>query len=125
MQLGDRVKEIRKALGLTQIEFGKRISASGATISTTESGKTTPDNQTLNLICREFGVNLDYLLHGTGPTFAPKEATALDRIDQLLGGGNEFVKAVFVELADLSDEEWQMLHDFVQRVMDRTKNPGQ
>lgn len=125
MQLGDRVKELRKALGLTQIEFGKRISASGATVSTTESGKTTPDNQTLSLICREFGVNLDYLLHGTGPRFAPKEATALDRIDQLLGGGNEFVKSVFVELADLSDEEWQMLHDFVQRVMDRTKNPGQ
>lgn len=125
MQLGDRVKELRKALGLTQIEFGKRISASGATVSTTESGKTTPDNQTLNLICREYGVNLDYLLHGTGPMFAPKEATALDRIDQLLGGGNEFVKAVFVELADLSDEEWQMLHDFVQRDMDRTKNPGQ
>lgn len=121
----ERIKVIRQSLGLTQDEFASRIGISRSALSLLESGKNNPSERTVMLICREFGVNLDYLLHGTGPMFAPKEATALDRIDQLLGGGNEFVKAVFVELSDLSDEEWQMLHDFVQRVMDRTKNPGQ
>lgn len=121
----ERIKVIRQSLGLTQDEFASRIGISRSALSLLESGKNNPSERTVMLICREFGVNLDYLLHGAGPMFAPKEATALDRIDQLLGGGNEFVKAVFVELADLSDEEWQMLHDFVQRVMARTKNPGQ
>lgn len=121
----ERIKVIRQSLGLTQDEFASRIGISRSALSLLESGKNNPSERTVMLICREFGVNLDYLLHGTGPMFAPKEATALDRIDQLLTGGNEFVKAVFVELADLSDEEWQVLHDFVQRVMDRTKNPGQ
>lgn len=121
----ERIKLIRQSLGLTQDEFASRIGISRSALSLLESGKNNPSERTVMLICREFGVNLDYLLHGAGPMFAPKEATALDRIDQLLGGGNEFVKAVFVELADLSDDEWQMLHDFVQRVMDRTKNPGQ
>lgn len=121
----EQIKVIRQSLGLTQDEFASRIGISRSALSLLESGKNNPSERTVMLICREFGVNLDYLLHGAGPMFAPKEATALDRIDQLLGGGNEFVKAVFVELADLSDDEWQMLHDFVQRVMDRTKNPGQ
>lgn len=121
----DRIKDIRKALDMTQTEFAQRIGIKQNSLANIEIGRRNASNQVVTSICREFGVNLDYLLHGAGPMFAPKEATALDRIDQLLGGGNEFVKAVFVELADLSDEEWQMLHDFVQRVMDRTKNPGQ
>lgn len=121
----DRIKDIRKALDMTQTEFAQRIGIKQNSLANIEIGRRNASNQVVTSICREFGVNLDYLLHGTGPMFAPKEATALDRIDQLLGGGNEFVKAVFVELADLSDDEWQMLHDFVQRVMDRTKNPGQ
>ena len=120
----DRIKDIRKALDMTQTEFAQRIGIKQNSLANIEIGRRNASNQVVTSICREFGVNLDYLLHGTGPMFAPKEATALDRIDQLLGGGNEFVKAVFVELADLSDDEWQMLHDFVQRVMDRTKNPG-
>ena len=120
----DRIKDIRKALDMTQTEFAQRIGIKQNSLANIEIGRRNASNQVVTSICREFGVNLDYLLHGAGPMFAPKEATALDRIDQLLGGGNEFVKAVFVELADLSDEEWQMLHDFVQRVMGRTKNPG-
>lgn len=121
----DRIKDIRKALDMTQTEFAQRIGIKQNSLANIEIGRRNASNQVVTSICREFGVNLDYLLHGTGPMFAPKEVTALDRIDQILTGGNEFVKAVFVELADLSDDEWQMLHDFVQRVMDRTKNPGQ
>lgn len=121
----DRIKDIRKALDMTQTEFAQRIGIKQNSLANIEIGRRNASNQVVTSICREFGVNLDYLLHGTGPMFAPKEATALDRIDQLLGGGNEFVKAVFVELADLSDDEWQVLHDFVQRVMERTKNPDQ
>ena len=121
----DRIKDIRKALDMTQTEFAQRIGIKQNSLANIEIGRRNASNQVVTSICREFGVNLDYLLHGTGPMFAPKEATALDRIDQLLGGVNEFVKAVFVELADLSDDEWQVLHDFVQRVMERTKNPDQ
>lgn len=121
----DRIKDIRKALDMTQAEFAQRIGLKQNSLANIEIGRRNASNQLVTSICREFGVNLDYLLHGTGPMFAPKESTALDRIDQLLTGGNAFVKAVFVELADLSDDEWQVLHDFVQRVMERTKNPGQ
>lgn len=121
----DRIKDIRKALDMTQAEFAQRIGLKQNSLANIEIGRRNASNQLVTSICREFGVNLDYLLHGTGPMFAPKESTALDRIDQLLTGGNAFVKAVFVELADLSDEEWQVLHDFVQRVMERTKNPDQ
>ncbi|MDY2655829.1 MAG: helix-turn-helix transcriptional regulator [Candidatus Limiplasma sp.] len=121
----DRIKDIRKALDMTQTEFAQRIGIKQNSLANIEIGRRNASNQVVISICREFGVNQDYLLKGEEPMFIPKEEAAHDRIDQLLSGGNNFVKAVFIELADLSDEEWQVLHDFVQRVMDRTKNPGQ
>ena len=69
MSIGERVKELRSELKLTQIEFGRRIGTSGATVSTTESGKTTPDNQTLLLISREFGVRREWLEFGDEPKY--------------------------------------------------------
>ena len=72
MSIGERVKQLRSELKLTQLDFGRRIGVSGATVSTTESGKTTPDNQTILLICREFGINRLWLETGEGPKY-PEE----------------------------------------------------
>lgn len=72
MSIGERVKQLRSELKLTQLDFGRRIGVSGATVSTTESGKTTPDNQTILLICREYGVNRLWLESGEGPRY-PEE----------------------------------------------------
>ena len=75
MSIGNRVKALRSELKMTQLEFGRRIGTSGATISTTESGKTTPDNQTILLICREFGVRREWLELGHEPMYAKEAAS--------------------------------------------------
>jgi len=61
-----RLRELRKSLGLTQGEFGKRIGMSDVAISYMESGRTALSNQNLNLICLTFGVNREWLRHGEG-----------------------------------------------------------
>lgn len=116
--MNQRIKEIRKALHLTQMEFGERIGLKQNTIATIEMGKRGVTQQLALSICREFGVNLDYLLHGDEPMFAPKDVTTLDKIDQYLTGENPFVRAVFMELACLSDQEWEYMYKFMRKVVE-------
>ena len=119
--MNQRVKNIRKALNLTQAEFGEKIGLKQNTIATIEIGKRGVTQQLALSICREFGVNLDYLLHGEEPMFAPKDVAALDRIEQYLTGDNPFVKSVFMELASLSDQEWEVMYSFMKKVVENTQ----
>ena len=69
MNMGERVKEVRKLLNLTQEEFGNKLGVTKATISRLESGVINLTEQTLKLICREYNVNSDWLINGTGDMF--------------------------------------------------------
>ncbi len=53
--------------------------------------------------------------------FAPKDVTALDKIEQHLTGDNPFVMAVFMELASLSDQEWEVMYKFMKKVVEDTQ----
>ncbi len=68
--IGQRIKELRKMLGLTQEEFANRIGRSRISIAQYEAGKRTPDESTLRLISQTFGVNLEWLKSGEGEMFA-------------------------------------------------------
>lgn len=120
-EIADRIKAVRKALGLTQDEFSSRIAIKRNTLAVIETQKRATSDIVLKSICREFGVNLDYLLHGEEPMFAPKDVTALDKIEQYLTGDNPFVRAVFMELANLSDKEWDVMYKFMRKVVEDTK----
>lgn len=120
-KIADRIKAVRKALGLTQDEFSSRIAIKRNTLAVIETQKRATSELVIKSICREFGVNLDYLLHGEEPMFAPKDVTALDKIEQHLTGDNPFVKAVFMELASLSDQEWEVMYKFMKKVVEDTQ----
>ena len=120
-EIADRIKAVRKALGLTQDEFSSRIAIKRNTLAVIETQKRATSELVIKSICREFGVNLDYLLHGDEPMFAPKDVTTLDKIEQHLTGDNPFVKAVFMELASLSDQEWEVMYKFMKKVVEDTQ----
>lgn len=120
-EIADRIKAVRKALGLTQDKFSSRIAIKRNTLAVIETQKRATSALVIKSICREFGVNLDYLLHGEEPMFAPKDVTALDKIEQHLTGDNPFVKAVFMELASLSDQEWEVMYKFMKKVVEDTQ----
>lgn len=60
--LSKRIRELRLEAGLTQAQFGERISVSQDTVSLWEKGKSAPTVECLNLICRTFCASADYLL---------------------------------------------------------------
>lgn len=77
---GSRVKEIRKALGLTLDEFGGKLGVTKQTISRIENGVNGLTDQMIKSICREYKVNYDWLVYGDGEMFDDLSGTILDEL---------------------------------------------
>ena len=60
--LAKRLKELRAKNGLTQATFAEEFSISKGTIAMWETGKRTPDIETIKQIAEYFGVSVDYLV---------------------------------------------------------------
>lgn len=80
MNIGDRLKRLRKELDLTQEAFASRIGSVQNTITGYESGRRNPSAPVISLICREFDVNEEWLRNGTGEMFAPESNDELEAL---------------------------------------------
>lgn len=62
MDFKDRLKELRKAKGLSQVTLADRLGLSKSTIGAYETGDITPSVDALNTIADFFNVDINYLL---------------------------------------------------------------
>lgn len=69
----ERIKILRKSLGLTQKQFAEKIGVKQNTVAQYEIGRNIPTDMAINLICREFNVNEIWLRTGVGDPFRKKE----------------------------------------------------
>lgn len=69
LNIGERIKILRRTLNLTQTEFASRIGSVQNTVTGYESGRRNPSAPVVSLICREFNVNENWLRNGTEPMF--------------------------------------------------------
>ncbi|MEO2082925.1 MAG: S24 family peptidase [Desulfurobacteriaceae bacterium] len=76
--IGQRIKELRKKLGLSQEEFGKKLGVTLRTIARYERGETNIPDRTLRQIEQTFNVNPEWLRHGKGEMFRPKPKSNLE-----------------------------------------------
>ena len=81
----DRIKKIRRILGLTQQEFADRIGIKRNTIANYETGRNDPVDSVVSLICREFGVSEEWLRYGTGEMFVPDSDSELEALVKKYG----------------------------------------
>lgn len=118
MTQGERVKEARKALGLTLEKFGERVGVGKTAISNIENGNRNVTDQMAKAICREFNVDYFWLTEGTGEMFVDKDIDTqfMDLIDKAMSGENEFIRGVFKAFAKFGDNEWAMLEKFVKDI---------
>ena len=61
----EKLKELRKAKGLTQIQFALDFHVASGTVGMWETGRREPDFETTRRIADYFGVSVDYLLGRT------------------------------------------------------------
>ena len=100
--MNSRIKEIRRhpKVHLSQEAFGKRLGITGSSVSLLESGRNQPSDQTIMLICREYGVNEDWLRTGKGEMFIETAQDTLGNIVRSYGLDEEdrIILEEFVEL---------------------------
>ena len=94
MTVFDRIRLIRKEIGLNQIEFACRIGLTQTSISMIELGKTILTEKNIKLICTSFAVNENWLRNGTGKMFdsvSPYEKELLTVFGKLSADTQEFI----------------------------------
>ncbi|AMC00138.1 transcriptional repressor DicA [Aerococcus viridans] len=64
-RLGERIKKIRKKLGMSQLEFSKAIGATKSAVSNWENGYNAPNNERIKAIANLGNTTVDALLYGS------------------------------------------------------------
>ena len=90
--VGDRIKELRSHLKLTQVQFAKKIGVKGGVVSAWEKGAAGLPHGRLLIICNEYGVNADWILKGKGKMFEPPSAQSGSPREAALEYARSFLK---------------------------------
>ena len=116
--MNNRIKELRKAVNLTQDEFGKRLGISNTAISKIEKGENNVSEQNIISICREFNVNENWLRTGEGGDdnmfvkVTPYEK-AYNRFGYIMENSSPSKKATLSLLLELlytvPDDKWEVI----------------
>lgn len=116
--MNERIKELRKTLGLTLEKFGERVGVKKSALSLVENGKNNVSEQLFFSICREFNVNDDWLRTGDGEMFnqsdEDEELAAI--VGRVLAGEDEFRKALYRQIGTCDQKYIDMLKEFVESI---------
>ena len=119
MTQGERIKAVRKELGLTLEKFGKKLGAKKNTMSGIETGRNSLTDQMARSICREYNVDYDFLMYGEGDMFTDLPKTIVDELCMQFDL-DDFDRAVVEMYLDLPAELRQAIKakvkDMVQKV---------
>ncbi|RGG63453.1 XRE family transcriptional regulator [Eubacterium sp. AF17-7] len=110
--MNERLKQLRKFLGMTQQKFADKLGVKRNTVGQWECGINALTDQVITSICREWNVSEDWLRDGKGDMFLPVDRnTDLARLTkQLLDEESDSFKNRFISmLSNLTVEEWEFL----------------
>ena len=127
--MNERIKSLRKVLGLTQQEFADKLGISRGNIGAYEVGKNAPSDAVISLIVRIFNANENWLRTGEGEMFVPRSVK--DEIDYFVedlldydGEGNPFYDMIIEMMKDyhdLDEKSKKVIRDYFKRVSDGIK----
>ncbi len=117
--MNERLKELRKNLGLTQQEFAERLGIKRNAVTNYEVGRNAPADMVVSLICREFNVSETWLRTGEGEPFVqPSRDEAIETFCQetLRDEDDSFRRRFVAALAALDISDWEVLEKFVDLI---------
>ena len=121
MTQGERIREVRKALGLTLEKFGEKIGMKKNSVSQLENGKNSVTEQVVKAICREYNVDYMWLTTGDGEMFIDTDDDFIERIDRIMAGEDEARKSLFKFMLELSDEDIAALDRLMKKAIEFTQ----
>lgn len=115
----ERIKELRKHLGLTQAEFGDKISMRQTGVAWLESGERKITDRVITTICAVFGVDEIWLRTGEGEMF--RKLSRQEQIADFVGkaltdDSGDFRSQLISILASLDDVGWYKLEEAAKEI---------
>lgn len=116
--MNERIKKLRQELGLSQDEFGRRLGVTRGAVTNIELNKVEPKPLFVDLICREFNVNEEWLRTGEGEMFKPKSRNEelFEFVTNAIGEPTGIQAQLLTVMAQLSVEQWELLDDMAHKL---------
>ena len=132
LTIGNRIRTVRKTLGLNQTQFAEKIGITQRTLSGIEKEAVNLTERNAKEICRVFHVNNSWLQTGEGEMLVePSEDEQLAQFvgEILAGRPDDLRRAFLVAMAQLDENGWNSLASFVRTVykegrLDKEKEQG-
>lgn len=126
MAQGERVKEIRKTLGLTLEKFGERLGVGKTAVSKIEHEQCALTDQMVKSICREFSISEEWLRTGSGNMRIPVEDEAAAAVSDLVEKSNplyDVIKGIMVAYQRLDDPSREVIDQFIMDAVSQRGRP--
>lgn len=116
----ERIKVVRKALGLSQTDFGSKIGVKQGTVAAYESGARIPLDSVIVSICREFNVSERWLRTGEGEMFVQlsrEEEIAKFAMEIIRDPDSEFQRQLLTTMARLEPAQWKFMEQMLDQLL--------
>lgn len=124
----NRIREVRKALHMTQADFGAKIGVRGNTVTGYENGQRVPSDAVIVSICREFHVDEHWLRTGNGKMFTAttRDEEIMDFVaDTMQDDKDNFRRRFLLALSRLPEERWADIEAFARQITAENKEADQ
>lgn len=121
----ERLKLLRKALHLTQLEFAEIINSSNGHVSDMEKGRKNITDSTMDLLELKRNVNIEWLRTGKGEMFIqlPEEDEVAAYVSDLLEDDGEnplylIIKEIMHTYNEVSPKSQEILREFSGKLLE-------
>ena len=124
MNIGHRLKTIRKALDLNQTDFGARINLSQTTIGQYEKETRPITERVISQLVAEYNINEEYLRHGTGEMFVSHRTDLVAELAaklQLTSREQQLLLAYSTFPVDKRENFLDFAHDLLRKLQELDK----
>ena len=112
--IGERIRQLRKELHLTQVQLGELIGVSGAAISQAEANASSLTEAAIKLICATYKVSYLWLTEGLGDMFVAESLE--DLVEKEMAGQSPLAISIMKAFVRLPTEEWEKVRDMVDHI---------
>lgn len=119
--MGERIKELRRALDLTQEEFGVRLGVTRGAIVNLELNRASVKPLFIQHICDVFKVNQEWLETGEGEMMAPmsKDEEFLQLITEIQVSDDDFIQRMLRAYWNLDDRDKLVIRQLINSLADK------
>lgn len=122
-----RIKEVRKAKGLSQAAFGAPFGANRDMINNVENGRAAVSDIMIASICRTYGVNERWLRTGEGEMFVQisRDEEVMAFVGDVMRGEEDNFRRFLLALSRLPEERWADIEAFALQIVEENKKADQ